>query len=259
MNKNHLLSILEAEKNKYSKKPKQFNKSLIESILEEQRLPNLMDVDTVERKGEIVTLPKNTEDEAIKSIEAQKDKKNVEEEKKEKNKDVIKFATDLGIKAIIYDNTFINIDEQGKYAISDIFNEKEIDAIHNNENWQRIKREPIYALKAHVDKNANRVRCFNSKLNKFSENPGKYILTMYRRSDDKTTPEMIPDPKFKDKKTGEKKVLPYILMEPAHNEEIYILPVSARKYAVVLQLPYQPDPYLFKMSPDVVDFFHSKQ
>lgn len=169
----------------------------------------------------------------------------------------MKFATDLGIKAVIYDNNFINIGDQEKTAISDLFNEKEIDTIikaDDGKQWQQIKREPIYCLKPHVDKTLKRVRCFNPTLNKFSENPGKYILTVYQRADDVEEAQTVKDPKFKNKE------VPYVKMIPAHpDEDIFILPVSSKKYAVLLKLPYQDNPYLFKMSPVTLDFFHNKQ
>jgi len=263
MEKSQLLSFLESEKARFSEKTRHFNESLIESIMEDTRLPNMMDIEDITSKGEVPILPKAKRKERIyQQIEQKEEKEKEEQEKPEKEKSTVKFATDFGVKAILYDNNFINIDEQGLQAISDMFTPQEVKIILNSENWKKLEREGLYCLKPHVDKNSKKIRCFNPRLNRFSYNSGKFILTMYKRMDDDKEVEMIPDPayKIKDKKTkkptGEVRKVPYIQMDPAHNEQIFSIQVSPKKYAVVLKLPYQEDPYLFNMSQAVKDFFH---
>jgi len=246
MKKTNLIAILESEKQKFSEKPKQFNKCLIKYILfEAQNLPNIMDIEKMEKEGGIATLP---------TIEKQK-----EQVKEEKPKSVIKFATDIGIKAIIFDNNFMEIDEQGRNAISNIFSGKELKVIldcKDCNDWKPIERDPLYCLKPQVDKGTKRMRCYNPELKRFGEYNGKYVLTVYKREDEKNKVKNIRDPRFKNKNTGEIREVPYVLMNPAHNEEIYMLPLGNKKYAIALQLPYQPDPYIFKMSYPAMSFFH---
>lgn len=252
MEKHHLLSILEAKKNEFSKN-QSLKKILIESLLEDQSMPNLMDIHQQTKGGDIARLPKVEKEQIERKVT---EKKN--EEKNHGSK--LKFATDLGIKAMVFNKTFINMDEQGRISISDVFSDKDIDIIINCNDcndWKPVVRDPIYCLKSHVDRNSKTIRCFNPELNRFLAYRGKYILTVYQRDDEDSKEKMIPDPKFKDKKTGEQKEVRYVLMNPAHKEEIYILPITNKRYAVALQLPYQPDPYIFKMNYNTLSFFHT--
>jgi hypothetical protein len=282
MDKKTIIALLESKKPQGIKISDKITKAdLIKSLTEAYDLPSVIDVEKQLREGKVPSLGTVPEDDktskktSISAIKVpfktpQEDKPETPaptEEKKPEKKH-IKFVPNLGRRAIVFDDSLIEIDDQGKQAISDMFSEDEIKKILETQDlskWKKLKRDPIFCVKTHVDKNFKKIRCFNGKIVQEGGNPftfyplGQYLLTNYKRADDRKEVVHLDDPLFKKYKKDEDFQTTYIPMEQTHpDEEIAILPVSVNKYAIVTQWSKNEEPFLFKIYPTEIKYFYSE-
>jgi len=261
LNKDKIIESLKQGKPRNIKISNKITKdALIESLLEYESTdaPSVIDLEKEVREGGVGTLPtiKKEEGSDNKSFQIKMGKNNKDEKK---TKTPIKFATDLGMKTIIFDENFMGIDEQGKASISDMFKEEEVNLILKSPiaKWRMVEIRPIYCIEKYLmtGTTGNRITCYNPKLNKFkSPNLKGFVNALYERMDDKgKEPVELEGKKLKSGKTIKYKFIP--IESTIDNLEIGVMQVARNKYAIALQKPNQEHPYLFNMTPDVLNFF----
>lgn len=246
-------------------------KDFIELAKEQEEGIGTLEREEVESKGDSLEItakatkqtPKKPETEKPEDKKSEEEPKKPEEEKSEEKEPSgervqgtgLKFATDLGFKAVALNDEFRKINQPKIVALKNMFSPEELKQIATTpiDRWKRVTPKKFYCREKNValsGETDTTVPCWREsekdKIRMANQITKGYLNSYYTRMD-----EGGKEKRFKHPKSGEVWVP---MGARSEDLDFRILELSPRKDAVAFALANQDDVFIAPLSPKKVDF-----